>query len=238
MNKKKNIIILLCAIIILFLSGFVYKKFSTPKFKDLDASWGLGVKVTKSVSNNRDYEWYVDQCFTGRNSEKNCGPSVLEMSARWQCKESNIQVSDIVDKYIPDETAFLGVYFTELYKWMEDYKLNPTWLKDATVDSIINELNRGNILIVVLDLQQLKYNYGLTQRIGKPYDLKGAHYVIIKGYKEVDNKLYFEIYDPISANMRYADGQLIGIDRYYDTEELMNSIKCYFPDIIIVSPKK
>ncbi|WP_156132712.1 hypothetical protein [Clostridium culturomicium] len=33
----------------------------------MDPSWGLGTKVTRSVSNDRDYSWYVDQMTTGRN---------------------------------------------------------------------------------------------------------------------------------------------------------------------------
>lgn len=218
---KKNIIILLCVVMALFLVGFVFKELSTSKFEDLDPSWGLGTKVTKSVSNNKDYDWYIDQFSTGRNAIRNCGPSVVAMAADWQDEKLNLKVNDIVDKYIPDETVYAGADFLMVYNWMEDYKLNPTWLKDATVDSMIKELDKGNILLVGLDLQYLKYNPSLIERVGKPLDAVGSHYVIIKGYKEVDGKLYFEVYDPASVNIKYNDGELIGKDRYYDTEEFI-----------------
>ena len=237
MKKKKRINIFLCIVICLFLVGFVYKKFSTPKFKDLDSSWGLGTKLTKSVSNNKDYDWYVDQYATGRNAIKNCGPSVVAMVANWQDEKLNLKVNDIVDKYIPDESLYAGADFLTLYNWMEDYKLNPTWLKNATIDSMIKEIDKGNILLIGVDLQFLKYNSSLIERVGKPWDAMGSHYVIIKGYKEVDGKLYFEVYDPVSSYRKYNDGQLIGKDRYYDTEELMSAIKVYYTDVIIVSPK-
>ena len=61
------------------------------------------------------------------------------------------------------------------------------------------------------------------ERAGKYFDVDFQHFVIIKGYKVVDDKLYFEIYDPNSWDTRYIDGTPVGMDRYYLADELVEA---------------
>jgi hypothetical protein len=45
--------------------------------------WGLGGFLESKCSNNREYEWYVDQANTGLYSAVNCGPTATTMAAKW-----------------------------------------------------------------------------------------------------------------------------------------------------------
>lgn len=241
MNKKRNIIILICIVLILILSPFIYKYCSKPKYKykDLDSSWGMGTKVTKSVSNDKSYEWYVDQISTGRNAELNCGPSVIEMAAKWQDENSVLTVEDIVNKYIPDENMYIGVGTYELLTWLENYNVRCKVLPDINQDSLVDEIDKGNIVIVGLDFKYMESNPNNKERVGSiihkiDSDSRILHGVIVKGYKIVDEQLYFETYDPASGNRTYDDGQLIGKNRYYKSDKFIEAANMYFPDVIII----
>ena len=52
----------------------------------------------------------------------------------------------------------------------------------------------------------------------------GGHYVIVKGYKIVDGIIWFEVYDPASHGLTYNDGSLMGIDRYYRSEDIIKAL--------------
>lgn len=218
----------------------------------MDPSWGLGTKVTRSVSNDREYSWYVDQMTTGRNDIKNCGPSVVAMASKWQDKNSTLKTRDIVDKYIPEGTSFAGVYQYTLYTWLKENNVIISSISEITEESLISELDKGNILIVGLDMKDIKYNPNTTQRVGEYFDFsmvygKVSHYVIVKGYNEVDNTMYFETYDPFSASQTYSDGQIIGKDRYYASDEFIKAICEYkeysssytdWTDVIVIKETK
>jgi hypothetical protein len=49
-----------------------------------------------------------------------------------------------------------------------------------------------------------------------------AHFILLKGYKIVDEITWFEVYDPYSNDQKYLDGSLKGRNRYYRGTELMN----------------
>ncbi|MEG0308949.1 MAG: hypothetical protein RR636_13460 [Clostridium sp.] len=243
MKNKKNVIILLGVVLVLVIGGGIYKSVSEHKFKNLDVSWGMGTKVTQSISNNRDYEWYVDQMATGRNAVLNCAPTTVEMVAKWQDENSSIKTKNIVDKYIPEGIRYNGVDSFTLYNWLVENGINTTMLKDLTEDSLTAELDKGNIVIVGLDLKYITYNSNSLERVGLCLDIKNSpgnawHYVIAKGYKEVDDKLYFETYDPFSNYQKYDDGQLIGQNRYYISNEFIEAANMYFPDVIVIEKTK
>lgn len=216
--------------------GLIYQNLSTPKFKDLDPSWGLGRKVTRSVSNDKDYEWYVDQYSTGRNAELNCGPTVIEMVSKWQNENTLITTEYIVDKYIPDEKNYLGVTQYTLYNWLKENNINVTSISEITEEALTRELDNGHLLIAALDMRDIKYNPNSEERVGEYFDFSTVagsayHYIIIKGYKEVDRKMYFEAYDPASVTQTYNNGQLIGKDRYYESDELIKAM-CKYKELV------
>lgn len=237
MKNKKKIIAFTSIILLLILGIFLYKSFSTPKLAELDPSWGMGTRVTKSVSNDRSYEWYVDQWSTGRNAALNCGPSSMAMVAKWLDEDTTINTEDIADKYIPDEAIYNGVHTLTLAMWLDEYGINSRWLDGVSEEALIKELDEGNIIIVGLDTKYLTYNSNNKQRVGEYFCIDPSkntyHYVIAKGYKVVDDKLYFETYDPGSYYILYEDGKLIGKDRYYLGSEFIEAANMYFPDVLV-----
>jgi hypothetical protein len=51
--------------------------------------WGLGTTLKEYVTNDRPYDWYIDQGFTGSHSGNNCGPSTVAMAAKWYNEDFN-----------------------------------------------------------------------------------------------------------------------------------------------------
>jgi hypothetical protein len=68
-------------------------------------------------------------------------------------------------------------------------------------------------------------------------DSTDGHFVIIKGYKEVDNEMYFEVYDPGSMGRAYDNWELKGKDRYYRSEDLFEATKAWWPKVFIIAKK-
>ncbi|MEG0308951.1 MAG: C39 family peptidase [Clostridium sp.] len=230
--KKKNVAIsLISGVLVILIAGRLYLKLSKPKFEDLDPSWGMGTKVTEAASNDRDYYWYVDQWTTGKLGSINCAPTVFQMVSKWQNKESDVRAENIRNKYQP---VGAGFDLSQFYSWTTDYNIKSTWVKNVTEESLKAEIDNGNIVVVMLNLDYIKYNENKEERVGKYFDGGGLHYVIIKGYKVVDKNLYFEIYDPASGLQSYKDLQPIGINRYYEPKQLIDAIWGYFPDVIVV----
>ncbi|MEG2289702.1 MAG: C39 family peptidase [Clostridium sp.] len=230
--KKKNLAItLIIGMAIILVAGVVYIKVSNPKFEDLDPSWGMGTKVTEAVSNDRDYYWYVDQWTTGKFGYINCGPTSIEMVAKWQNKDSDIKAEVLRDKYVPEVR---GVSTYELYNWATDYDIKVRWLNVINQESLKDEINKGNLVIVGLYLGDITYNPNKKERVGKYFDVDYPHYVIVKGYKVVDEKLYFETYDAYSSEQRYDDSEFVGMNRYYLAEEFIKSANAYWSEGLVV----
>ena len=94
---KKRILISTLAVIIfsIFLLGVIKVIGAKTNLKAINPSWGLGTNVTEAVSNNRDYDWYVDQYNTGKSNSVNCGPTSIEMAMMWKNKEHTLTVGEI-----------------------------------------------------------------------------------------------------------------------------------------------
>jgi len=50
---------------------------------DYSIGWGLGHFLNKALSNDRNYEWYIDQATSGPVAGYNCGPSSVTMAIKW-----------------------------------------------------------------------------------------------------------------------------------------------------------
>jgi len=63
---------------------------------------------------------------------------------------------------------------------------------------------------------------GSNERVDKYYEEGFDHFIILKGYKQVDNELFFEVYDPWGLGETYADGTPKGENRYYRYEDIFS----------------
>ena len=109
-------------------------------------------------------------------------------------------------------------------------------IKDAfTLRSIIDS---GKIALINNSMNYIPYTTDETLRVGRFYTFDSGHYLIVKGYVLVDDKIYFEMYDPNNWWMTYADGTPMGKNRYYDSESLLMSLFNWYPIAVAIDPSE
>ena len=170
------------------------------------------------VSNDREHEWYVTQQGTGIHSKINCGPAVAVMTIKWVYPEGyEVTVQDAVNKYNPGIVG--GWYPHDIRNYVALHGVKTNIVEYTEVDTLIDILNKGNIVIVGIDARKISNLY---------YPPSDAHFIIIKGYIQIDEKIVFEIYDPIT--WRGKNGK----DVYYLAEDVSEAIFNYWSYVIVV----
>ncbi|MFP4457629.1 MAG: C39 family peptidase [Clostridia bacterium] len=198
----------------------------TNKLSEHVFEWFNGKELKYYVGNNREYNWYIDQMDTGIHSNSNCGPSVAVMTLKWLNQDFAGTVDEAREMYYPQgEWWSLGTlrsYFA-IYNVDYDYIFFDNEFredKEENIAKIKKEINDNNIVILCLNMGYIPREYSTRLRTNKFYDHTNGHFIIVKGFVVVDNREYFEVYDPYSLANTYEDGSLKGKDRYYDTTSL------------------
>jgi hypothetical protein len=143
--------------------------------------------------------------------------------------------------------ALRGMHLFELYNWLSanGIPINRGYQTELWLSRMKETLDKGDIMIVGINMYNISYNKNKEQRKGKHYlsfdgtriYLDGAnHAVVVKGYRVVDGITYFEVYDPASSQ-RYPDGTNRGKDRYFLADEVISSARRYGGDYLVISPK-
>lgn len=198
--------------------------------------WGLGKNETAHVSLSRDYDWYIDQKNTSDYSYYNCGPSCAVMAAKWADKDFPLSVEDARKTYYNADNGF--EWYLSSIKYFLFINDIPNVLKyNISHEAVIECLDEGNIIIICYNTKDISYNHEPEQRTGKFYRGHFGHFMILKGYRIVDNKTFYEVYDPNSLNRFYADNTPKGKDRYYLSDEVIKAARNWDPNYIVVSPK-
>ncbi len=197
--------------------------------------YGLGKELQAEKSNSVDYSWYWDQITSGTYSAVNCGPTVVTMAIKWADQSFTKAPADARMTYRPAG----GWWFTnDIIKYLNDYEINNYTVALTNMDVVREELDNGNIAILCLDMYYVKASHVQKYHYNKFYATNApdwGHFIIIKGYKEVDGTLYFEAYDPNSWGSKYADGELKGKDRYYTSADLNIATNVWWDYTVIVS---
>lgn len=211
-----------------------YKSVQLPILTEI-RSLGLGRILEKEISNNVDYDWYIDQGSTGLYSEINCGPTTATMALKWYNKQFSESAEDARNIYRPSG----GWWGTgDIVSYLNKYSVNNYTIELNNPDSLINELEKGNIIILCLDMYYIRNSTNDAWRIDKFYrtlNKEWGHFVILKGYKLVDNQLFFEIYDSYSLGAIYNDFSLMGRGRYYRFSDIDIATNNWWNYAIIVS---
>jgi hypothetical protein len=186
-------------------------------------NWGLGQWLQKAASNNRDYNWYIDQLGTDSCGDVNCGPTCTTMAVKWADSTNTKTVTDArtalrtgcggwSTNYVADYLSLNAIP----YQWVT--------LPDSatqTRDVFKAQIDSGRILILELLMINIRYNdSGPNARVDKYYIGGFDHFIILKGYTQVDNELFFEVYDPWGLGETYSDGTPKGENRYYRYEDI------------------
>lgn len=119
-----------------------------------------------------------------------------------------------------DKKKAIKIYSSDFYFTLDE--------QNKMKENIKQEVKNGNLVLVGLYTSCLKVNTNLEQRTGRYYYGDFSHWYVIKGYKVVDDKLYYEVYDPIGGmdigyEANYEDGTRVAQNRYLLADEVIKS---------------
>ncbi len=201
----------------------------------VERQYGLGIKANSERSNNANYNWYFDQMNTGPNSSVNCGPTSVTMAIKWVQGDFTRTPSDARNVYLP-----LGGwwYTNNITDYLNINSVPNYFIPIKQIDSIQSQINSGNIVILCVDMFYIRNQENDKWHIDKFYISSGigwGHFIVVKGYKIVDKRVYYEVYDPYCFGVEYADGSLKGKDRYYRSMDLNAAVLNWWAYAIVVS---
>lgn len=219
-------------------NDFLYNKNSNIKNlnRSLPPNLGLGKIETEALSNDRPYPWYIEQNTTGEFSKINCVPSSVLMALKWVYKDFSKNTDDLRKDYINRFNLYEGWNSRYAAKYLREQGVKCSIYDSALSQEFLkSKLKEGSIALVAVDMQFITNNNSTEGRVGRIYGAgKSYHALIIKGYKIVDGKLYFEAYDPDGNGEKYSDGSYKGENRYYLGSELIKGILERNGDIITI----
>jgi len=208
----------------------INEKFMVERIK-LDESLGLGIYETDRKYIDRNYEWYIDQGNTGEHSENNSGPTVGIMAKKWLKKDSIIDVKRAREIYYPDGDEW---FLVTLIDFFNEFSVSATVSENINNEDIKKQIDNENIVIAYIDPKYIPYESNEESHVNRFKIEEKKHYIIIKGYIVVDDKLYYEVYDPYNFGSMYKNDKAKGKDRFYYQEGLINSIKNTWNNIVII----
>jgi hypothetical protein len=205
-------------------------------------TWGLGRFLESTRSNNRDYEWYSDQANTGVHSLNNCGPASTTMAAKWSDLAFVKTPADARAAYRPDGGWW---YTSDIDKYLKDnsiphYFASLSSTVPGTQQAISTVLDNGSVVILCLDMYYIRSETSTNERLDRFYAANSTgwgHFIVVKGYKTVDDRFYFEVYDPYSFGKVYSDGVLKGRNRFYRTGDIFDATSKWWNYAIVITPK-
>jgi len=219
------------------LEDSITKTISLPKLNETRRI-GLGAELSGGKSNNVDYDWYFDQGNTGAFSFVNCGPSSVSMAIKWTDETFDRTPEDARNTFRPnggwwntnDITSYLDRFNVSNYT---------TFLYD--IDIVKEEIDKGNIAILCLEMYYIspqKKNHWHVDKFYSANTKEWGHFIVVKGYKLVDNQILYEVYDPYNFDKTYSDGQTKGVDRYYRGGDLNEATNKWWDYAIVVTRAK
>jgi hypothetical protein len=198
-------------------------------------SLGLGKNLSHETSNNVSYDWYLDQGGSGQFAGVNCGPASVTMAVKWANQNFSGTVEDARQTFRPEGGWW---YTNDIQNYLEQSKVSNWVIALKTMDDLKQEIDKGNIAILCLDMYYISKPKKLQYHVDKFYsaDSPGwGHFIVIKGYKKVDDNIFFEVYDPYSFGVIYEDQTIKGKNRYYRSSDLDKSTQIWWDYAIVIS---
>lgn len=202
-------------------------------------AYGLGSKVTASKSLDRNYEFYRDQKGSGLYAVENCGPAVAAMALHWADSGMNKTVSDARATIKPQG----GDWSTsDLIDYLSAGGIQSSLVYLSNVQQNVKKyIDLNYLLILCLDMHQIKYNANAIERTNKFYPTfhsGWSHFLLVKGYRIVDGNFYLEVYDSNSnGKVHELSHQPKGKDRYYAADQIQLATDAWWKYAIVVAPK-
>lgn len=204
-------------------------------------AWGLGKYESAHVSLDRPYEWYIDQAELDEEGS-DFGLACAMMAGKWydeDFKGTLVEIKTYCEQVKEQKHAnYEGWTYSIMLSALEHAevpcsleRLPSSLYKKNKV--ITEELKDGNIVIVAIRPRLITFATDPDFHAGIFYG-GDKNFIIIKGYRIVDNKTYFEVYDPNSQTITYDNGELVGKDRYYLRDQVVASVEDYVDNYIVI----
>ena len=220
-------------------SGNVTKWTISSANNNYTSAWGLGGFIEDSAANNRSYTWYIDQMTTGFDSGENCGPSCVTMACKWADSTFTKTAHDARTKYVPQGGWW---YTSDIDSYLYNNNITHAIINlgnnaDETKQLLKRQIDLKQIAILCIDMNAIRQSQGGYFHVDKFYPTTPGwgHFFIVKGYKEVDNETFFEVYDPYSFGDINVDGSLKGRDRYYRYEDVFAAANIWWQYAFIIA---
>jgi len=197
-------------------------------------SYGLGKSLTHEANCNVNYEWYIDQSSSGPHSLVNCGPAAVTMAIKWFDQNFVGTAEDARNVYHPSGGWW---YTNDIIAYLNSNGVYNRTIKLEQFSDLKTEIDAGNIIILCLDMYYVDDADDPEHHVNRFYAAGGpgwGHFMVVKGYKEIDGKVFYETYDPYSFSNTYSNGDLKGKDRYYISSDLEAATNIWWDYAIVV----
>lgn len=145
------------------------------------------------ISLNRDYDWYIDQETTGEHAYANCGPVSTVMAMTWYDPATELTPEQARADIRPQG----GWWYTDdIEATLKQNQVPNGYLPFDSAEDIVMVIDNQQIAILCINTGHLSYNPDSEARTGKFYDGSFGHFIVAKGYRYIDDKLFIEVYDP------------------------------------------
>ena len=200
---------------------------------------GMGTQLNSSKSLNRTFDFYWDQKGTGTYSGINCGPTVTTMAAKWADSTYSLVPLDARNTI---RSSGGWWYTNDIVNYLRLHNVNPQTIKLTDIKTNIkNCIDRNYLVILCLDMFYVQINLDDNQQTNKFYETNNqgwGHFILVKGYREVDGEFYLETYDPFSWDKTFfLNKELKGKNRYYLAKFIKEATDIWWPYAIVV-PRK
>ena len=210
---------------------------------DYTAQYGMGNFLTEWWSNDGQGSFYFPQQGSGEFSNRNCGPACAAMVMKWYNPSFTGTVED-ARNYARTSWVDGGVdwYPRDIYNYLWDNgATNIYWWNfwgasyEGFVWTIIDKLRLGDLCVVCLNNADITEQQALSKgyHTNRYYPGGSGHFLVIKGYRIVNDEIWFQVHDPWSTGDTYPDGKLLGEDRFYLAYDVAYCIDWNYWTIVI-----
>jgi hypothetical protein len=209
---------------------------------DYSFPWGLGHFITHTASENRSYNWYIDQSTSGGFASVNCGPASVTMAIKWA--DSSF-AKTALDARMAYESSGGWWSTNDIDNYLDDNHITHAIVglsekADSTGIVLTRQLDHHQVIILCLDMNPVRNApTDPAMRVDKFYTTTPGwgHFIVLKGYKIVDGELFFEAYDPYSFGQLNSDQTLKGMNRYYRSEDLAEACRIWWKFAFVIAQK-
>lgn len=195
----------------------------------------VGVGLPNHTTNIGNHDWYIDQGDTGVHRINNCGPSTTAMVLNWINGKGSYSAITARNKI----RSSGGWWYTDdIYGYLYENNVQVHYKNISSENTLKEVIDSGNMAILCINVSYLPYTSNTSVRINRFYNEGTGHFVVLTGYVESGDELYFEIYDPASHGKTVEGTNIpLGKARYIKSANLLKSAKVWWNYLIEVTNK-